>query len=121
MAPLTIVYHFGTSSSAYLVIEEKRMELKADDVFCMERRFPIDDHYETCMLEGMMLNDELFLTADEYHIGVYDFQTFLDTKDLSDNFLEIHVYSKRPLSIKDISQFKNKSIIDLILYYVNKK
>ncbi|ENQ3077977.1 hypothetical protein ACEOWG_001150 [Bacillus cereus] len=97
------------------------MKLKAGDVFQMERRFPIDDHYETCMLEGMMLNDKLFLTADEYHMGVYDFQTFLDTKDLSDNFLEIHIYSKRPLSITDVSQFKDKSIIDFLLHYVTAK
>ncbi|MDM5188590.1 hypothetical protein QUF99_15075 [Bacillus sp. DX4.1] len=94
------------------------MELKAGDVFRMERRFPIDDRYETCTLEGMMLNDELFLTAEDYIIGVYDLQTFLETKDLSDNYLQIHVFSKRPLSIKDVSQFKDESLIDFLLYYV---
>ncbi|EOW9526588.1 hypothetical protein ACO11K_000169 [Bacillus cytotoxicus] len=94
------------------------MKLKAGDVFRMERRFLIDEHYETCMLEGMMLNDELFLTADDYIMGVYDFQTFLETKDLSENYLQLHVFSKRPLSIKDVSQFKDKSIIDFLLYYV---
>ncbi|PDZ47067.1 hypothetical protein [Bacillus wiedmannii] len=97
------------------------MELKAGDVFRMERRYPIDDTYQSYMLEGLMLNDELFLTANDEHLGVYDLQTFLETKDLSRNFLPMHIYSKRPLSITDISQFKNKSIIDLILYYVNEK
>lgn len=97
------------------------MGLKAGDVFQMERLYPIDDTYQTYMLEGMMLNDELFLTANDEHLGVYDLQTFLDTKDLSRNFLPMHIYSKRPLSIKDISQFKNKSIIDFLLYYVNAK
>ncbi|MFL1665315.1 hypothetical protein [Bacillus cereus] len=97
------------------------MELKAGDVFRMERRYPIDDIYQSYMLEGLMLNDELFLTVNDEHLGVYEIQTLLDTKDLSDNFLPMHIYSKRPLSITDISQFKNKSIIDLILYYVNEK
>ncbi|MDM5187859.1 hypothetical protein QUF99_11115 [Bacillus sp. DX4.1] len=97
------------------------MELKAGDVFRMERRFPIDDHYETCILEGMMLNDELFLTAEDDTMGVYDFQTFLETKDLSDNYLQLHVFSKKPLSIEDVSQFKDKSLIDFLLYYVTAK
>jgi hypothetical protein len=95
------------------------MKLKAGDLFKMERVFPIDDTYSTCILEGLMLNDELFMMAYDDSIGVYELETFLETKDLGDCLLELHVFSDKPVKVETVSKFK--TLADFLLYYVKAK
>jgi hypothetical protein len=92
------------------------MKPKAGDLFKMERVFPIDDTYSTCMLEGWMLTDELFVTTYDDSISVYELKTFLETKDLGDNLLELHVFSDKPLNVETVS--KLKTLTEFLLYYV---
>ncbi|GGE80394.1 hypothetical protein [Priestia taiwanensis] len=95
------------------------MKLKAGDVFQMERVFPIDDIYDTCMLEGWMINEELFFTANDDLIGVYELKTFLETRNLGENLLGIHVFSDKPVKVETVSKFK--SLAEFLLYYVKAK